>query len=159
MAKTKFQQQMKKARKGGLTPLDMLRLRTIAQKEAEKAETVATEKAFLYMLAIPLNVLVNDYWSKTAKRKAPKFIEEVLKLYDVVECNIVSDEELAELLNDMAGVTISADWIEKRDVNPIAIVDAIIRNKRIKKDAMRTIALHLLEHVDCGDEGEVDKDE
>ena len=49
-------------------------MKEVAKKEAKKMESDAVEKAFLYMLAIPLNVLVNDYWSKTAKKKVPKFI-------------------------------------------------------------------------------------
>lgn len=78
-----------------------------------KAEDVALEKAFLYMLAIPLNVLVNDYWAKSAKKRAPRYIDEVIKLYEAVQDKIVSEEELAELLEDMAGVKITADWLER----------------------------------------------
>lgn len=70
----------------------------------QSAVNEATKKAFLYLLAIPLNVLVNDYWSKSAKKRAPKFIEEVINLYEAVQAGVVTDEQLEELLWEMAGV-------------------------------------------------------
>ena len=103
---------MQMARQRGISNLDLLRMREIARKEAEKMENEATEKAFLYMLAIPLNVLVNDYWSKSAKKRAPKFIEDVISLYESVQEGVVTDQELADLLFDMAGVKIEADWLK-----------------------------------------------
>lgn len=109
----KVQQQIKKAKKQGLTPADVWRMREIARVQATKMETEAKEKAFLYMLAIPLNVLFNDYWAKSAKKKAPKFIEEVIKLYEAVQDGQVSDEELAGLLDDLAGVKLDAEWLKK----------------------------------------------
>lgn len=113
----KMQQQMKKAKKQGLTPIDLLRMKTIAKQEAAKMEEVAKEKAFLYMLAIPLNVLFNDYWPKSSKKKAPKFIEEVIKLYEAVQDGYVTDEQLAELLDDLAGVKIEAEWLKGKGEN------------------------------------------
>ena len=103
---SKVKQQIKRARKAGLTPLDILRMREVAKKEADKLEQQATDKAFLYMLAIPLNVLVNDYWPKSAKKRAPKFIDDVLSLYEAVQDGVVTDEQLRELLRDMAGLKV-----------------------------------------------------
>lgn len=111
----KARQQMMRAKKAGLSNTDVLRMREIAKKHAVAMEKEATERAFLYMLAIPLNVLVNDYWSKSAKKRAPKFIDDVISLYEAVQDGVVSDEELAELLDDMAGVKITADWMSKKD--------------------------------------------
>ena len=110
----RVKQQLKRARKAGISPMDFARMQAIAEHEAKKAEDQAIEKAFLYMLAIPLNVLVNDYWSKSGKKRAPKFVEDVLSLYEAVQDGIVSDEELAELLEDMAGIKITAEWLEGR---------------------------------------------
>ena len=78
-------------------------------------EKEATEKAFLYMLAIPLNVLFNDYWQKSAKKRAPKFIEDVMSLYEAVQNGVVSDKQLADLLDELAGVKIDADWMKGND--------------------------------------------
>lgn len=110
----RMKNQINKARKAGISNVDIMRMKEVAKEEAKKMESDAVEKAFLYMLAIPLNVLVNDYWSKTAKKKAPKFIEDVISLYESVQAGVVTDEELAELLNELAGVNIEAEWLKKR---------------------------------------------
>jgi hypothetical protein len=108
----RVKKQMKMVKNKGMSNLDLLRMREIARKEAQKMENEATEKSFLYMLAIPLNVLVNDYWSKSAKKRAPKFIEDVISLYESVQEGVVTDKQLADLLFDMAGVKIEADWLK-----------------------------------------------
>lgn len=113
MAKNRMFNQMKMAKKSGLTNVDLARMRDAARKEAMKVENEIFEKSFLYMLAIPLNVLVNDYWSKTAKRRAPKFIEDVLSLYESVRDGYVTEEELAALLEEYAKVTVNKAWLEK----------------------------------------------
>lgn len=102
------------AKKTGIAPVDFGRMQAIAKTEAARMEKQAIEKAFLYMLAIPLNVLASEYWSKTAKRKAPKYIEEVISLYESVQAGVVSDEDLADFLHDVAGVTIEAEWLKKK---------------------------------------------
>lgn len=110
----RMKNQINRARKAGISNVDLARMKEVAKKEAKKMESDAVEKAFLYMLAIPLNVLVYDYWSKTAKKKAPKFIEDVISLYESVQAGAVTDEELAELLNELAGVNVEAEWLKKR---------------------------------------------
>ena len=110
----RMKNQINKAKKAGISNVDLMRMKEVAKKEAKKMESDAVEKAFLYMLAIPLNVLVHDYWSKTAKKKAPKFIEDVISLYESVQAGAVTDEELAELLNELAGVNVEAEWLKKR---------------------------------------------
>ena len=85
----------------------------MSKRKNRHIEDKANEKAFLYMLAIPLNVLV-DQWGDEAKEKAPEFIEEVIGLYEAVQDGVVSDDQLAELLVDMAGVEIEADWLKGR---------------------------------------------
>lgn len=104
---------MNRAKKAGMSNIEVLQMREIAKKQAEKMEKEAIEKAFLYMLTIPLNVLFSDYWEKTARRKAPKFIDEVFKLYEAVQDGIVTDEQLAEFLDDVAGVDITAEWMDR----------------------------------------------
>ena len=85
----------------------------MSKRKNRHIEDKANEKAFLYMLAIPLNVLV-DQWGDEAKEKAPEFIEDVLGLYEAVQDGVVSDDQLAELLYDIAGVKIEADWLKNR---------------------------------------------
>ena len=84
----------------------------MSKRKNRHIEDKANEKAFLYMLAIPLNILV-DQWGDEAKNKAPEFIEDVLGLYEAVQDGVVSDDQLAELLDDRAGVKIEADWLKK----------------------------------------------
>ena len=109
----KMHKQYAKAKKKGIDNIELLRMKEIARKEAELATKEMAERAFLHMLAIPLNVLFNDYWSKSAKKKAPKFIEEVIKLYDAVMKGVVTEQDLANLLDDLAGIKIEADWLKK----------------------------------------------
>lgn len=108
----KARKQHIKARNMGMSNVDLLKIKESAKKAAKTMEKEATEKAFLYMLAIPLNVLFNDYWQKSAKKRAPKFIEDVMNLYDAVQQGVVSDKQLANLLDELAGVKIDADWMK-----------------------------------------------
>lgn len=110
----RIKNQMRKAKQSGMSNIDILRMREIARKEAEKMENEATERAFLYMLAIPLSILFNDYWQKSAKKRAPKFIEEVTKYYLAVQDGYVTDQELADLLFELSGVKIEAEWMKGR---------------------------------------------
>lgn len=107
----RIKKQMNKARRAGLTETDLLLIRETSKKAAAKVEKEATERAFLYMLAIPLNVLANDYWPKTAKRRTHKYIKDVLNLYAAVQDGIVSEQELADFLEEMAGIKIEAAWM------------------------------------------------
>lgn len=115
MAKSRTFHQMKQMKKKGYSATDLCLLREIAKKNAERLEVQATEKSFLYMLAIPLNVLVNDYWQKSAKKRAPRFLNEVIKLFDAVQEGVVSDEDLADLLKMYAGMTVEAEWLKTRE--------------------------------------------
>lgn len=110
----KFKRQINRAKNAGLSNIDIYRMKESSMKIAKQYERQAAEKAFLYMLAIPLNILVTDYWSKTAKRRAPEFIDKVLSLFDSVDKGIVTSEDLADLLKDVAGIDFETDWIKKR---------------------------------------------
>ncbi|MGD6877857.1 hypothetical protein [Bacillus infantis] len=111
----KAKQQMHKAKRAGMSNLELLALKELAKKEAEKIEARMADRAFLYMLAVPLNVLVADYWPKSAKKKAPQFIADVLSLWESVQAGVVSDQELADLVKEYAGVTIEGVWKENHD--------------------------------------------
>lgn len=104
--KSKRVQQNKKAFKQGLTPLQVAQMREIAFKQAKEMEDRATKKAFLLMLAIPLNVLISDYWPKAKPTKTNKFIDEVLSLYEAWEHDIVTTEQLNDFLFEYGGVKV-----------------------------------------------------
>ena len=113
MANKRLFNQMKKAKQAGLTNVDLARMREAARKEALAVENEIMERSFLYMLAIPLNVLVNDYWPKSARKRGPKFIEDVLSLFESVQEGYVTEDELAGLLKEYSGVTVNEAWLEK----------------------------------------------
>jgi hypothetical protein len=95
-----------------------------AEKEAQKRKTVvynltqeqidqikqeakneAVDIAFTLMLAIPLEVLQGEgYWEKTAKKRLPKFLDEVLSLYDAWNKGVLTLEELREDLWKYGGI-------------------------------------------------------
>ena len=110
MKRTKREVAMAMMRRGGMSQLDTARAMIIAQREAKKMETEATEKAFLYMLAIPLNVLVTERIMN--HDNAPEYVRSVMSLYESVEKGVVTDQELADLLHEYSGVNIEADWLE-----------------------------------------------
>lgn len=123
MKRTKREQAMSMMRRGGMSQLDTARAMLIAQREAKKMEVEATEKAFLYMLAIPLNVLVAD--GIINHDNATEYVRSVMSLYESVEKGAVTDQELADLLHEYSGVTIEATWLERKlpeDKDAVTIV-------------------------------------
>ena len=62
------------------------RIRQEEQKKAkqmvlDKTKALATE-ILTMMLVIPTNVLIADYWQKSAKKRIPKFVDDCLNLYE-----------------------------------------------------------------------------
>lgn len=108
-------QHLRWRQQSGLSNLELLRLKESVNRVAEQEVKEMGERAFLYMLAIPLNVLVAEYWPKSAKQKAPRFIEQVIELYEAVQAGSVSEDDLAALLDDMAGVKVTAEWLKGRE--------------------------------------------
>ena len=98
--------QNKRAMQQGLTPLQIAQMREIASKQVKAMEGRATKEAFLAMLAIPLNVLISDYWPKAKPAKTKKFIDEVLSLYEAWEKDIVTSEQLNDFLFEYGGVRV-----------------------------------------------------
>lgn len=111
----KTQIRMKKARKAGISPIELAHMKEIARKQAEAMEQEVEEKSFLYMLSIPLIILFEDYWQKSAKKRAPKFIEDVQSLFESVQMGIVTEQQLADSLYELAGVKIEAEWLKNKN--------------------------------------------
>lgn len=66
-------------------------------KIKETAAKEAAAKAFILMLALPLEVLITEeYWMKSAKKRIPKFIDDILNLYKAYEEGSISLEEMKE---------------------------------------------------------------
>lgn len=106
-----------RAKKSGMTDVDLLLIRESAKKTAVQATQETYERAFVHMLGITITLLANDYWSKTAKKRVPKFIEDVVSLFDSVQEGAVTEQELLEIIKEYAGIDIFAEWAEKRCSN------------------------------------------
>lgn len=102
---------VKKVKKSGLTNADIYNMQVLAQKH----ERIAKEKAFVYMLAIPLDILANDYWSKTANKRIPEFINKVMSLFDSVDKGIVTHQELLDLIKHYSGIELEVEWDTLRE--------------------------------------------
>lgn len=100
-----------KMRQSGLSSRDIARMYGIAKQASREMEQDATEKAFLYMLAIPLNVLADRGF--ITHDNADEYIHDVASLYLSVQDGVVTDKELADLLKEYAGIEITADWMNK----------------------------------------------
>lgn len=69
----------------------------------------AIETAFTLMLAIPMEVLIgDDYWPKSGKKRIPKFLEDVLSLYDSWEKGVLTLDELRADLWKWGGIKVEA---------------------------------------------------
>ena len=59
---------------------------TLTQEQIDKikddAVKEASDVAFLLMLAIPVMVLHDKWWEKTAKKRCPVFVDQCLDLFD-----------------------------------------------------------------------------
>lgn len=81
---------------------------TQAQIDAMKQEAVseAVDTAFLLMLSIPVMILHDKYWVKTASKKLPKFVDQCLDLWDSYNKGYVELEDLKATLWEEGGVKI-----------------------------------------------------
>jgi hypothetical protein len=87
---------------------------TLTQEQIDKiradAQEEAVSTAFTLLLAIPTEVLIgDDYWAKSAKRRIPKFLDEVIKLYKAWEGGTLTLEEMREDLWNFGGIKIEVD--------------------------------------------------
>lgn len=75
------------------------------KKEASKE---AIDTAFTLMLALPLKVLKDKHWVKSAERRLPQFLDNVLSLYDSWNKGVLTIEELREDLWNYGGIKLEA---------------------------------------------------
>lgn len=110
-----MKKQIRNFKKRGMSNLDILRAREIAKHEVQKMEAESVEKAFLYMLGLSVDVLASDdYWPKTAKKKIPKYIQDVLSLFKSVEAGVVTEEDMLNSIKEFAGIDIRTEWYEAK---------------------------------------------
>lgn len=90
------------------------RLERDRRKEEKKAVDMAMGKAFLLMIGIPIKILASEYWEKSAEKRIPEFAEKVMSLYKAVQRGEISYEDLVLDIERLSGMTINADWLEKK---------------------------------------------
>lgn len=88
----------------------------IRKEEQQKAKqiildktNVLAEQILTMMLVIPTNVLVADYWQKSAKKRIPKFVEDCISLYKAWEQGVVDMTEMQKLTEEYAGIKLVKD--------------------------------------------------
>ena len=69
----------------------------------EKSDQIA-EDILKMMIVIPTNVLINDYWQKTAKKRIPQFVDDCLSLYQSWSSGAVTMDEMQKLTEEYAGI-------------------------------------------------------
>ena len=106
-----------KAQQVGLTNKQMYELKKEAKRVAIEATKETYERAFVHVLGITITLLANDYWSKSAKKRVPKFIEDVVSLFESVQAGVVTEQELFDIIKEYAGIDIITEWAEKRCSN------------------------------------------
>lgn len=98
----KEKEQAKKEKTYTLTQSQIDQIRRDAVNDAVKI-------SFTLMLALPMEVLIGDgYWRKSAKRKIPKFLDDLLSLYKSWELGVLTMEQLRADLWNIGGVEVEA---------------------------------------------------
>ncbi len=96
-----FTAEQLEALKKRITEEAMAKAHELTCKEIEEIKKEVSEeaigRALSLMFAIPLKVLITDYWPKTAKKRGPEFTSKVLDLYyqwenDEVDINDLLDD-------------------------------------------------------------------
>lgn len=107
---------LKKLRKGGFNPLQIATIDSILKEAQTNVEQEYTQKSFLMMLAIPLNVLISEWGEENedTKDKATAFVEECLSLVDSYSSDSISYRDLADYVKEYSGLEFSAEWLEDK---------------------------------------------
>ena len=105
--RAKREQQKKKATYT-MTVEDIVRIRNEEYQRAKKEVLGKTQELaddiLKMMLVIPVNVLISDYWEKSAKKRIPKFVDDCLSLYEDWINGYISMEEMQKLTEEYAGI-------------------------------------------------------
>ena len=90
---------------------------TLTQEQIDKikedAIKEASDTAFLLMLAIPVMVLHDKWWEKTASKRCPQFVDQCLDLFDSFSKDYVTLDDLKQCLQEESGIKL------ERSDNPV----------------------------------------
>lgn len=81
---------------------------TQAQIDAMKKDAIdqAIEQAFVLMLCFPVEVLANEYWEKTAKKRIPHFVDSCISLYEAYAQGVVDLDQMFNDVEQLSGIKI-----------------------------------------------------
>ncbi len=89
---------------------------TLTQTQIDKIRADAMEEAvnqaMVLMLTLPLEVLITDYWTKTAYRRGQEFIQKVLDLYHKWEAGEISMDDFKNDLWEYGGIKLEYKEVE-----------------------------------------------
>lgn len=81
---------------------------TLTGEQIEKLKKDTVQRAIdvsrALMIAIPCNILANEYWEKTAKKRMDKFMAECESLYESMEAGVISLNELIQDTAELSGI-------------------------------------------------------
>lgn len=83
----------------------------LMSRAIRKSEKVGIEKGMMLTLAVVLNLLMEDYWPKTAPQRVPKLAEDAVNLIDAIQCGVVEVEDCVAYVEQETGMKFNADWI------------------------------------------------
>lgn len=83
-------------------------IKTAAKREIEEAYqrglADGARRSFMLMMAIPVKILMDNYWRKTYKKRLPRFVDEVLSCFSRWQNEEITTEELKQILWEYGGV-------------------------------------------------------
>ena len=85
---------------------------SLVSHAVRKGERVGIEKGMMLTLAVVLNLLIEDYWKKTAPQRVPKLAEDVINLIDAIQCGVVDVEDCVAYVEQETDMKFNADWIK-----------------------------------------------
>lgn len=81
-----------------------------ARKELLERNDELANELFTMMLVIPTNVLIADYWPKSAKKLIPQFVKKCMSLFDAwSQYDVVKMQEMVALTEEYSGVKLVED--------------------------------------------------
>lgn len=88
--------------------MEIAKMKELAKREADKTAADSFEKSFVFASYVFLNVLIADYWEKSAKQRIPKLMKEVLSLYDTFMNGkeVLSYQEMIDFVEKESGYRI-----------------------------------------------------
>ena len=107
-----------------ITMEELKRIKRLEAKNVKGILMMKNEEVFKRMLIIATNILIADFWPKSAKKRIPEFIERCMSLYESWEKGVVTMDEMQRLTEEYAGIKL---------VKQGAPTDVVLKERARKK--------------------------